>query len=177
MEIQRQDVVEGKILDLGEYGHVEDMPAQGQWPEPVKFPWFGVEVRVNPTLTDTALIDLLEEVGDLDAADPRAAVAVKQFVREVIHADDFADFWKLGKAHGYSTEQFAEVAGLIVEKVTGDPTRESPDSSNGRLPTATKSTGGSSKLTTEDMIAELEREGRPDLAEFYLMAKEAGVAT
>jgi hypothetical protein len=164
----------GLVLDLGKYGKVEDVPAEGHWPETPKFPWYGVEVRVHPTLSDTALVDLMEESGEYEDDSPEAAIAVKRFIRDVIHPDDFDDFWKLGKAHGLQTLQFAEVAARIIEAVTGDPTKESHDSSNGQLPTATKSQDGSSKLTRT--IAELENEGRADLAEFYLLAAEAGVS-
>lgn len=168
------EVADGKVLDLGNFGHVEDVPAVGQWPEPAKFPWFGVEVRVNPALSDTALVDMIETAGELEDTDPQAAIVIKDFVREVIHPDDFADFWKLGKAHGYQTAEFAECAARIIEAVTGDPTQESQDSSNGRLPTATKSLVVSSKV--ERTVEELEGEGRADLAEFFVIAQEHGAS-
>jgi hypothetical protein len=177
VEIKSKDVANSKVLDLGGFGHVEEMPAEGNWPEPAKFPWFGVEVRVNPTLTDTALVDLIEESGGLDDKDPSALLVIKQFIRQVIHADDFDDFWKLGKAHGYSTLQFAEVAARIIEAVTGDPTQESPASSATPLPTATNFPGASSKPTHTDLIERLEKEGRPDLAEFFLLAQEHAAGT
>lgn len=174
MEIKTNKVAGGNILDLGKYGHVEEVPEPGKWPEPVKFPWFGVEVRTNPTLTDVALVDLLEKSGELDDKDPRGAVAVKDFVRECIHEDDFGDFWKLGKAHGYSTLEFAEVASRIVQAVAGDPTQESADSSNGPESTDTKSLVVSSKVRRT--VEELTADGRPDLAEFFVLAEEAGVS-
>lgn len=174
MEIKTNKVVQSNLLDLGKFGHAEEVPEEGEWPEPVKFPWFGVEVRTNPTLTDVALVDLLEASGEIDDKDPRGAIAVKQFVREVIHEDDFDDFWKLGKLHGYSTLEFAEVASRIIEAVAGDPTQGSADSSSGPASTDTKSQAVSSKV--KRTVAELEGEGRPDLAEFYILAQEAGVS-
>lgn len=174
MEIKTKDAASNDLLDIGKFGHIADVPDEDAWPEPRKLPWFGTEIRTHPLLTDTALVDLLEKSGELDDRDPRAAIVVKQFIRDVIHPDDFDDFWKLGKAHGYSTLEFAEVAARIIEAVTGDPTQESSDSSSGQLPTATRSPGVSSKLTRT--IEELEDDGRADLAEFYLLAKEAGVS-
>lgn len=175
MEITRKQppVATGNVINLGKYGHAEEVPDEGQWPEPARFPWFGVEVRVNPTLTDTALVDMLEKNGELDDKDPRAAIAVKEFIREVIHPADFDDFWKLGKMHGYSTMEFADVAATIIQVVTGDPTQGSSGSSATQLPTATKSPGDSYSQTIED----LEGEGRPDLAEFFLLAREHAAAT
>ncbi len=175
MEIKTSNVAHGNnLLNIGDYGKVGEVPDDSAWPEPARFPWFGVEIRVHPMLSDTILIDLIEESGDLDDKDPRGAMVVKQFIRDVIHPDDFDDFWKLGKANGYQTAQFAEVAAGIVTAVTGDPTQESSDSSNGQSPTATKSQAVSSKVTRT--IEELEREGRPDLAEFFLLAREHGVS-
>lgn len=175
--IRKQDLAEGKILDLGAFGKVEEVPEATNWPEIPKFPWFGAEIRVNPGVSDTALVDLIEEHGELDmdkqADAVKAVIAVKQFVRAVIHPADFEDFWKLGKANGYDTEKFAEVAGLIVQEITGDPTQESTDSSPGQSVTVTKSTADGYKRTIE----ELEAEGRSDLAEFFVMAREHGVAT
>jgi hypothetical protein len=179
MEITRpQDkVAEGKLLDLGSLGQIEEVPEAADWPEIPKFPWFGVQIRVHPSISDTALIDMIEIHGELDPSKPedsvRAAIAVKDFVRSVIHPADFEDFWKLGKANGYSTEKFAETCGMIIEQVTGDPTQESDDSSRGDSSTVTKLTGVSS---SEAIQAELEQEGRPDLAEFFLLARENGVA-
>lgn len=172
-------VAEGKLLNLGAFGKIEEsaVPDAGNWPEIPRFPWFGVSIRVNPAISDAALIDLIEEHGELDLTNKedavKAAIAVKVFVRSVVHPQDFDDFWKLGKEHGYTMEQFAEVAGMIVQEITADPTEESNDSSPGPSATVTKSTADGYKATIE----ELESEGRPDLAEFFDLARAHGVAT
>lgn len=162
-----------KIIDLGGLGQLEAVPEEGKWPEPARFPWFGSEIKVNPAASDVAFVDLLESSGELDENDPQAAVAVKTFVREIIHPDDFAEFWKLGKANGYSMSEMAQVAVKIIEAITETPTGQSSDSAPGLSGIAEKSTAASYKKVR----SELEAEGRADLAEFYLLAEEAGVAT
>lgn len=178
MEITRQlpdaKVAGGNLLDIGTFGQIPEPPDGGNWPEPPKFPWFGAEVRVNPNLSDTAIADFVEEIGEMEDDDPKAIVIVKSFVRTVVHPDDFNDFWTLGKQNGYSMNDFSAAAGEIITAVTGDPTKESAGSSGGQSGTVTKLTAVSSKPA--EFQRDLEAEGRPDLAEFYLLAGEAGVA-
>jgi hypothetical protein len=152
-------------------GQSEPVPADGEWPEVVTFPWFGTPIRVNPGITDTALVDLIEESGEMDDKDPRAGIVLKAFIRTTIHPDDFDEFWRVGKAHNYTLVQFAETAARIIEAVTGDPTQPPNDSSPGPSEIAGKSTAASYKRVRED----LEGEGRPDLAEFYWLAEQAQV--
>lgn len=173
-ELPDAKVASGNMLDIGGFGQIAEPPEGESWPEPIKFPWFGAEVRVNPNISDTAIADFVESIGDMEDDDPNAIVVVKTFVRTVIHPADFDDFWELGKQHGYSMNDFSGAAGAIITAVTGDPTKGSADLSAGPSGTVTKLTAVSSKRA--DIIHDLEGEHRPDLAEFYLLAKEAGVA-
>lgn len=167
-------VADGNLLNIGTFGQIPEPPEGDAWPEVPKFPWFGAEIRVNPNLSDTAIADFLESIGDMEDDDPKAIIVVKNFVRAVIHGDDFNDFWTLGKRNGYSMNDFSGAAGEIITAVTGDPTNGSADSSAGPSGTDTKSTVVSSKPA--DIIRQLEADHRPDLGEFYLLAGEAGVA-
>lgn len=170
------DVVEARTrrLDLGDLGRMQAPPESPEdWPEVLTFPWFSAELRVNPAASDTAYIDLLEESGELEEEDPRAAIAVKNFIREIVHPDDFDEFWSLGKAHGYSIRQLAATAMKIVEAITGDPSQPPTGSSPGLSEIGGKSTADRYRRVR----SELEAEGRPDLAQVFLETEEAGVVT
>lgn len=135
------------------------------------FGWFGAELRVHPELCDTSYVDWMEEFGDLDKNDPKAALGVKRFMQVVVHPDDFEQYWALGKKHRRTQEQHFEVAHKLIDAITDRPTEQSSDSSAGLSATAENSMDAS----YERVIQELEGEGRPDLALVYVEAQEAGV--
>lgn len=146
------------MAHLGDFTSA-DVPAD----EEHTFAWFSETVRAHPELSDTSYVDFIDEYGSLEATDPKAAVAVKAFMRAVIHPGDFDLFWSTGKKHRVKQEQFAEVANSLIEAITKRPTERPNDSSVGQSRTAMSSTGDSYSR----VIKELETEGRPDLALVY----------
>lgn len=154
------------MAKLGSFGVEHDL-------EENTFDWFGQEMRVNDLAGEQSYIDFLEAVGDLDARDTSAALAVKQFMREIVHADDFEDFWRIGREKRQDTSDLFKIAQKIIEAVTGNPTEQSSDSSPGLSGTAPSSTAASYSQIRQ----ELEGGGRPDLSLVYLQAEEAGVAS
>lgn len=154
------------MAKLGAFGVERDL-------EENTFDWFGQEMRVNDMAGEQSYIDFLETVGDLDERDSRAAVAVKTFMREVVHADDFDDFWRIGREKRQTTGDLFTIAQKIIEAVTGNPTEQSSDSLAGLSATGPRSTAAS----YSQIRHELEGGGRPDLSLIYLEAEEAGVAS
>jgi len=141
--------------------------------EEVTFVWYGADIRVHPELSDTQYVDWMEEYGSLDVKDVKAASAVKEFVRVVVHPDDFDEFWALGKKHRVGQERFAATAHKLIEAVAERPTEQSSDSSDGLSETGESSTAAS----FERVIREHEEQGRPDLALVYVEAREARQAS
>lgn len=122
------------------------------------FGYFGQEFRVSPGLTDLALIDFAEMAGSLDPENPQnSLIAMKNMLREVVHADDFDKVWALAKANGQGSEDIAKLVVALVEATTERPTERPATSSVGPL-----STGGSSDLEVSSHATAL-LAGRPDL--------------
>ncbi len=153
-----------KIGSFGDERHIEQDT----------FDWFGQEMRVNALAGEQAYIDFLEVAGTLDERDPQAAVAVKTFMREIVHGDDFDDFWRIGREKRQDTADLFKLAQKIIEAVVAThPTEQSSDSPAGLPATAPSSTAASYK----EVRQELEQNGRPDLSLVYLEAEEAKVAS
>jgi hypothetical protein len=151
------------VAQLGDYSG-EETPFEEH-----SFTWFGAEIRANPELSETSYVDFVEEFGLLDGKDPKAALAVKAFMRASIHPDDFGEFWRLAKKHRQTQEQLAKVSNDLLNAITELPTDRSSGSSAGPSRTGQSSTDASFERT----IAELEKEGRPDLALVYVEAQQA----
>lgn len=133
------------------------------------FNFFGASLRINPELSDLSFVDFIEMHGALDGNDPTAMVAIKDFLRGVVHPEDFDEFWTLSKKNRQRLDDLAPIAMGLIEAVTGRPTEGSSDSSSG--PSAT---GASSMdASYSRVIQEHEAEGRSDLAEVYVIAQAA----
>lgn len=131
------------------------------------FGWFGLEVRVNPEgSTDLAFVDFLEHAMGVDEEDPQSALIVKQYLRDVIHPDDFDEFWKLAREHRQTTEDLMVVAAEVVSGVIGRPIQPSSDSGPGTSPIGVKSKDGSYLRAMERL------KGRPDLQNVVAMSAE-----
>lgn len=150
-------VIEIDLGDLGGDTGATDAPVVHT------FPWYGVTVRVNPGASEMVYLDFIEEAGQYDESDSRGAVAVKEFIREMIHPDDFDVFWDLAKTHRRQIKDLANISMRIVAQVSGDPTSGQPDSSNG----LSVISGSSTDARYAPVITELEKNGRPDLAVIY----------
>lgn len=152
-----------KIGSFGEDRELEDNT----------FDYFGVELRVNALAGEQAYIDFLEVAGELDERDPKVAIGVKNFMREIVHPDDFDVFWSLSRTKRQDTGDLFKLAQKIVEAVSGRPTEQSSGSPAGLHGTVPSSTAASYSQVRQ----ELEAGGRPDLSLIYLEAQEAGVAS
>ena len=135
-----------------------------------QFTWFGVEIRVNPDLSELVLQDFAEEGSTLDEDDPRAYYMVKNMVKAFIHTDDFAEFWRISIENRQNSEDLMELIKGISEAVADRPTSLPSDSPAGQSGTAPKS--------KEDSFSRvLHREdGRPDRQLAIVDAQQARAA-
>lgn len=132
------------------------------------FGYFGAELRVNPTFVDADLADFLEAGRSIDVNNEAAAMLfLKDFLRRVVHPEDFDEFWDLASKHRQTLRQRLQTIYSIIEAVADRPTKSSTDSSDGQQPVEPKSVDDSFSR----VIARLE--GRPDLK---LVAYEAQAA-
>jgi len=129
--------------------------------EPDVFEWFGSTVRTSPEITDLALVDFMDLAGGIDYDDPRQATSaigvVKGFLRELIHPDDFDEFWRLAKSNRQGVEDVLAVGQRIVAAFTDRPTMRPTDSSVG--PSSTRT----SLRSDVGSIVAAAHPGRPDL--------------
>jgi hypothetical protein len=124
-------IIRGDVIDLGEV-------ADGERDQVVaSFSYYGVKIRVNPALTEIAVMDFFEAAEKVGARDPHAMVLVKQFARDSIHPADFETFWNVVKSKGVDTNGIMTLLYKILEGVTARPTGRPSDSSAG--PTETSS--------------------------------------
>ncbi|HEX6498695.1 MAG TPA: hypothetical protein VF054_06640 [Micromonosporaceae bacterium] len=135
------------------------------------FDYFGTEVRVNPKVSSTLLLDVMNKAATIDENSPEAVIATMDFFRKIIHPDDFDAFWQLALDNRQNVEDLIEVSQLLLAAMADRPTTPPSDSSPGRPNIATTSTGGSSQV--ERVIARLQGQARPDLALAIVHANEA----
>jgi hypothetical protein len=168
-------LIRGRQLDLG------DLSGEQVDPITAEFVYFGKTFRVNPDLSETQVVDLLEEAEEVDVDDPRNLLAAKDYVRGHLHPDDFDDFWDTAQANRQGVPQVVKVCWRILELITDRPTPPPSDSADGRRETPTKSLAGASgpvggrsaRELGETFVAEYEAQGRPDLAAQVMLAVEA----
>lgn len=175
MDRQMLPLVRGRHLDLGDLSGAEVEPVVAE------FVYFGKTFRVNPDLSETQIVDLLEDADEIEVDDPRNLLAAKDYVRGHLHPDDFEDFWDTAQSHRQGVPQVVKVCWRIIELVTDRPTTPPSDSSDGRRNTPTNSpagasvpaTGRSARALGESFVKEFEQAGRPDLACQVMLAVEA----
>lgn len=151
------DIIQIDIEDEGSQSGATVQEAQHA------FPWYGATIKVNPGASEIVYIDFIAKAGQYDQNDPRAGVAVKEFIEEIIHPEDFEVFWDLAKTHRRTIEDLSEISMKIVAAVTGDPTSGQSASSGGPSRTVANSTDA----RYNSVITEYERKGRPDIAVIY----------
>ncbi len=138
------------------------------------FEYFGLIIRVNPDLTDLNQIDFLEAAADIDETNVvKGMKAIGTYLHDLIHPDDWDTFWLASKANRQQLEDLMNTAHAILEAVSGFPTGQPSDSSDGRPTTSQKSGAGTSsqrrvarrrKAIESDSRAALSLvQGRPDL--------------
>lgn len=130
------------------------------------FTYFDVEIRAHPTLSDLAMHDFMERAAHIDNADPAAWTLVKDFIRELVHPEDFDKFWFLARQNRQNTDDLMALAKGLYSAVVGRPTTRPSASPRGRSRTKRKSPAGSSS----PVIARLA--GRGDLQLAVVQAQE-----
>lgn len=130
--------------------------------------YFGQDIRTNPLASDLAVTDFMEHARAVDDTDPGAMTLIKDFMRDLIHLEDFDAFWGLARRNGQSTEDLLAVMKALASAVTARPTGRPSGSSAGRPRTRAKSKAGSSSRALERLA------GRPDLQLAVIAAQEAG---
>jgi hypothetical protein len=175
--------IRGQEIDAG------DLSGKTYEPIVASFTYFGERIRVNPNLTETVVVDLLEMSENVQVGDPRELVAAKDYVREHIHPDDFDDFWAAAMENRQGVTDVITVCWKLLERITDRPTTPPSGSSDGRRDTPMSSPAGASGPVIESevvppqsgnladvaghFIAKFEGQGRPDLACQIAIAQEA----
>ncbi len=177
-------------------------------PLDLEFTYFGSVIRVHPQATDAVELEFLQagrdidmsalegvDLSKVDAVEPeklQAAIramgqavaagmlAVDTALRQLIHPEDFARYWRLGMEHGQQIrDRMADVKAItdaVVEATTDFPRGPRAGSPAGPATTGPGSGDGSPSpagppATELEQALALER-GRPDIQEFYLMLAE-----
>lgn len=136
--------------------------------EELSFGWFGATIRTGPEFGDAVFSDWAEEFTNLKEDDARAGYANKVLWRQLLHAEDFEEFWRLTRVHRQTSEDLGRLFAGLMAEITGRPTRRPADSSAGPAST----TPNSADISSERAIARLEAQGRPDLALAVVRARE-----
>jgi hypothetical protein len=125
------------MVSLGSFGVVRAAVAD---PDPATFDWFGQPVRVTPfEVNQIELVDLMETIQHVDETDPRAVSIVKDLLRQVLHVDDFDQFWSIARTQRQEIEDLMGLYEVLLQEIAARPTRQSSDSAPGRLATSASS--------------------------------------
>jgi hypothetical protein len=131
------------------------------------FGYFGATLRVNPDLSDVAVMDLFAEMGDAGEDPAKGMGALRAVAATLVHPDDVDELWRLVKTNRQTIEDVGTLAAKLIEAVTDRPTLQPSDSSAGLSNTDTSSTDDSSSRALRAL------RGRPDLQVAVLQAHEA----
>jgi hypothetical protein len=162
------------------------------------FPYFGETIRLHPDANDLAYTEMMIRARDIDMDDldpndpstwdPELVAAAKEaadlaadMIRQQIHPDDWARFWKTARANRQMTIDLMTLSQRLAELVANFRTAPSAASSPGRRTTKSKSRAGSSSRarrtpspSVRDTVITLEQfRGRPDLKAAALQAEMA----
>jgi hypothetical protein len=125
----------GEEIDLGDLGMTESQPE----PVTATFTVGGQRFRVDPDLTELTVIDLLEQGQGIDNNSPQSMTFVKDYAFAHVHPDDQVEFWKAIRRMRWDTSQIMILCWKILDGITGNPTGERSDSSDGPLDTSQSS--------------------------------------
>ena len=108
----------------------------------------------------------------VDSNDMEGLAALYDLLESVIADADWARFQKAAHRTRASGDELFDFVTSAFKALTGRPTREPSDSSDGPPITSSSSTDGSSS----PVIARLEQQGRPDLALIVDQAERSRVS-
>lgn len=146
--------------------------------EPDTFEYFGVTLRLNPEFSELDYVDYMEKAKTLDTEDLGAVTATKDFLRTMVHSEDFELLWQTARKNRQGLRGLMETANKLLTVMTGRPTEAPSGSSAGQPTTPVSSKPDSSSpespLTAMDrrVIDRKLEAGRPDLALAVLGAVE-----
>lgn len=135
------------------------------------FDYFDVEIRVNPKMTNLAVMGFMNVASGIDTDDQMASMAaITDFLKSAVHPEDWDKFWAIALDERQSLEDFMALQWQLMEVVTeaesDRPFTPRSDSSDGLGITEARSKDDSFSRVMERM------EGRPDLRSTLLTAKE-----
>ncbi|MET8908389.1 hypothetical protein [Micromonospora sp. NPDC004551] len=179
-------------------------------PLDLEFTYFGSTIRVHPQATDAVELEFLQagreldmsalegvDLAKVDALDPEQQVKLARVMgqavaatyrvlegalRQLIHPDDWARYWRLGMENGQQIrDRMADVKAItaaVVEATTDFPTGPPSASPPGPATTPPASGDALPSPVTAPRGSDLERalaleRGRPDIQEFFVMQAEA----
>lgn len=135
------------------------------------FGYFGETIRVNPDASESVGTEFAIRAQSIDEDNLAAAtVATSDFLRSLIHPEDFDRFLRTSVKNRQQTTDLLATAGAILEALSGFPTSQPSVSSDGPRITGTTSTAAPS---WQDLKRRFEAEGRPDKALALVQAAEA----
>jgi hypothetical protein len=148
-------------------------------PVDLDFMFFGETIRAHPKAGSAALAEFMANAGEISIEDvARGAKFILDFLRQVIHPEDFDRFWSLAKEKRQDPmKDLMPIAEAIVEAITDFPTEPPAASVPGPGNGAPKSVVVSS-LPDKDAADYALRKfrGRPDLQELVVKQEEAKLA-
>lgn len=103
-------------------------------PVDLSFDWFGTTIRCHPDLSDSAIVDFMDEAADIDEESPEAAKFTRRYLATIIHPDDFDTYWRIGREHRQRISDHLEVSKAVIEAVGKDAGTSSSDSAFGPTP-------------------------------------------
>lgn len=158
------------------------------------FDYFGVIIRVNETASDLDMVGFMLDsaaLGDVGLNTQAAMVATSNYLRGLIHPDDWDTFWRQARANRQNMEDLMTLGQQIIEAVAeGFPTKPSSESDSGPESTRQSSKRASSSRATGKAadrparrlrtvesieavaIQQLPPARRGDLGEFFVQAAE-----
>lgn len=127
---------------LGAFGKAREEATSS---EPDTFDWYGKTIRISDRLAGAPLFDYADAVvSGVDVGNMQAISATRKMVRSCIAEEDWAVFWELYESNRGTTEELAELSARLYEHLGGRPTDKPSDSSAGRSPIGSGTSGQSS---------------------------------
>lgn len=146
-------------MKLGKFGNPHP-------PMEASFDYFDVPIRVHPDLSDVTVMDLFSTLSGTGNGE-KVSTSLRSVATTLVHPEDVDEFWVLVKANRQTATDLGELAVELLAALTGRPTQQPSDSSDGLQPTEESSKDVSSSQALRLL------EGRPDLQVAVLRSEEA----
>jgi hypothetical protein len=142
----------------------------------VDFTFFGETIRAHPQAGSASLAEFMANAGEISVDDvARGAKFILDFLRQVIHPEDFDRFWALAKEKRQDPmKDLMPIAEAIIEAITDFPTEPPVASASGpgsAVPKSVVASFSQDKAATDYALRKFR--GRPDLQELVVRQEEA----